>query len=163
MNQDKITLQRIGTLHTAIRSEVRQLYLNICGCLNDKVMCRFAYTFRSIEEQNEIYAQGRTKPGNIVTNAKGGRSYHNYGLAFDIVMLLDKDGNGTFETASWNTSLDFDKDGKADWQEVVELCKQYGWEWGDTFRDYPHFQKTFGHTWKELSLMKKDKDGYVIL
>jgi peptidoglycan L-alanyl-D-glutamate endopeptidase CwlK len=40
--------------------------------------------YRSIEDQEAIYAQGRTTTGNIVTNAKGGHSYHNYGLAYDI-------------------------------------------------------------------------------
>ncbi|WVE38856.1 M15 family metallopeptidase, partial [Priestia megaterium] len=47
--------------------------------------------FRSIEQQHKLYSQGRTTPGIIVTNAKGGYSYHNYGLAFDIA-LLDNDG-----------------------------------------------------------------------
>ncbi|MED0738884.1 M15 family metallopeptidase, partial [Aneurinibacillus thermoaerophilus] len=42
--------------------------------------------YRSIAEQNELYAQGRTKPGKIVTNAKGGTSYHNYGLALDFAL-----------------------------------------------------------------------------
>ena len=43
--------------------------------------------YRSFAEQNALYAQGRTKPGNIVTNAKGGQSLHNYGLAVDVVPL----------------------------------------------------------------------------
>jgi peptidoglycan LD-endopeptidase CwlK len=41
---------------------------------------------RSFEDQDELYAQGRTKPGNIVTNARGGDSLHNYGLAADFVI-----------------------------------------------------------------------------
>ena len=40
-------------------------------------------TLRTAREQNELYAQGRGKPGLVVTNAKGGQSAHNYGLAFD--------------------------------------------------------------------------------
>jgi peptidoglycan LD-endopeptidase CwlK len=39
---------------------------------------------RTDEEQNDLYAQGRTKPGRIVTNARGGYSNHNFGIAFDI-------------------------------------------------------------------------------
>lgn len=39
---------------------------------------------RTYEEQNALYAQGRTAPGNKVTNAKGGFSNHNFGIAFDI-------------------------------------------------------------------------------
>ena len=42
------------------------------------------HTFRTIEEQDAIYAKGRTAPGDVVTNVKGGASYHNYGLAFDV-------------------------------------------------------------------------------
>jgi peptidoglycan L-alanyl-D-glutamate endopeptidase CwlK len=46
-------------------------------------------TFRSKEEQNKLYEQGRSVPGNKVTNAKGGYSYHNYGLAFDCVPIIN--------------------------------------------------------------------------
>lgn len=42
--------------------------------------------FRSFKEQDELYKQGRTKKGNIVTYARGGESYHNYGLAIDFAL-----------------------------------------------------------------------------
>src|SRR4051812_45095106 len=42
---------------------------------------------RTWKEQDALYEQGRTKPGKIVTKAKGGQSYHNFGLAVDIVLL----------------------------------------------------------------------------
>lgn len=45
-------------------------------------------TYRSSDEQNELYAIGRTKPGRIVTNARGGDSYHNHRCAFDFVPLV---------------------------------------------------------------------------
>lgn len=101
--------------------------------------------FRSIEEQNELYAQGRTKPGKIVTNAKGGQSIHNYGLAFDIV-ILNNDGS-----LNWNTS---DKR----WRRVGQIGQSIGLEWGGTwktFKDYPHFQYTFGLTLKDLQNGKR--------
>lgn len=41
-------------------------------------------TRRSWQRQNELYAQGRTAPGRIVTKAKGGESPHQYGLAADV-------------------------------------------------------------------------------
>lgn len=47
---------------------------------------------RTYEEQNELFAQGRTKPGRIVTNARGGFSNHNFGIAFDV---------GVFEGANY--------------------------------------------------------------
>jgi peptidoglycan L-alanyl-D-glutamate endopeptidase CwlK len=116
-----------------------------------------------------LFAQGRTKAGAIVTKAKGGQSYHNYGLAIDIVLLVDKDKNGTFETASWDLKTDFDGDGKSDWQEIVAIFKRYGYEWGGDwkFNDAPHFQKTLGKSIAELQTLHKtgkvDKNGFVLI
>ena len=131
--------------------------------------CRFAYTLRTCAEQDGLYAQGRSKPGSIVTNAKGGQSYHNYGLAIDIVLLVDKDKNGSFETASWDLKTDFDGDGKSDWMEVVSIFKRYGYEWGGDWKfvDAPHFQKTLGRSIHELQALhttdKVDKNGFVLI
>jgi peptidoglycan L-alanyl-D-glutamate endopeptidase CwlK len=156
---DKITLQRIELLHPAVREEVRQIYAEICAALKGRAICRFAYTIRTYSEQDALYAQGRTLPGKIVTNAKGGKSYHNFGLAIDIVLLVDKDKNGTFESASWETNVDFDGDGKADWLEVVTIFKQHGWTWGGDwkFTDNPHFEKTFGLSVNQLDLNVRTK------
>lgn len=149
---DKITLERIQTLHPRLRDEAAAIYDEICKALKGRAICRFAYTLRTFAEQDALFAQGRTKPGKKVTNAKGGQSYHNYGLAVDIVLLVDHDGNGTYETASWETNVDFDGDGRADWQEVVAIFKRYGWEWGGDwkFTDMPHFQKTLGASVQQL-------------
>lgn len=112
---------------------------------------------RTNAEQNGLFAQGRTqaelnavglshvkaepnKPK--VTNAKGGTSYHNYGLAVDFALLLP-DGR----TVSWDTLRDGDKDSLPDWSEVVEEAKKLGFEWGGewrTFKDLPHLQMVFG-------------------
>jgi len=149
MKQDQKTLERIELLHPSVRNEAKEIYAEICERLNGKTLCRFAFTLRTFAEQDALYAQGRTSAGPKVTNAKGGQSWHNYGLAIDIVLLQDKDGNGTHETASWDNKIDFDGDGVADWLEVVYVFKLYGWEWGGdwrSFRDTPHFQKTFGLT-----------------
>jgi peptidoglycan L-alanyl-D-glutamate endopeptidase CwlK len=87
------------------------------------------------------------------SNSKGGHSYHNYGLAFDFALMYDKDNNGSFETLSWNLNYDFDKHGISDWQEVVKVFKNTGWQWGGdwhSFKDNPHLQKTFGYTTYQL-------------
>jgi peptidoglycan L-alanyl-D-glutamate endopeptidase CwlK len=154
---DKVTIERIKLMHPCVRDEMQQMYEEMCEALSGRAIVRFAYTLRTIAEQNELYAQGRTKAGKIVTNAKGGQSYHNYGLAFDIVLLVDKDKNGSFESASWETNVDFDGDGKADWQEVVQIAKSYGWTWGGDwkFTDKPHFEKTFGYSVKQLEFEVK--------
>ena len=165
---DKISIDRIKLLHPAVREEVGQLFDHINRRILGKgVRLRLAYTYRSFDEQNDLYALGRTKLFDNkgkrlgkVTNAKGGSSVHNFGLAFDIVLLLDKDNNGTFESASWDIKADFDKDGKADWMEVTNYLIANGWEWGGNWRfvDPPHFQKTFCHTTK--SLLEKLNKGH---
>lgn len=162
---DKVTLDRIATLHPKIRQQVLDAYTYINNKLLGKgVRLRLAYTTRTFEEQDALYAQGRTKlfdPSGkrlgIVTKAKAGESIHNYHLAFDIVLLLDKNNDGVFESATYEM-LDFDKDGKSDWLEVVEYFKSKGFVWGGDwkFKDKPHFEMTFGHTWRTL---KNDYDS----
>lgn len=167
--RDPKTLERIQLLHPKLRDEALLLYDEIILALTGNAICRFAFTLRTIAEQDALYAQGRTKPGPIVTKAKGGQSYHNYGLAIDIALLVDKDKNGTFESTSWDTKTDFDKDGKIDWQEIVAIFKRYGWEWGGDWKfvDAPHFQKTFGKSIVDLQALrlakKVDKSGYVLI
>lgn len=162
MGGDAITLKRIQLLHPVLRDEVSELYKDISERLTGRASCRFSHTLRTFKEQEDLYAQGRTKPGRIVTNAKSGRSWHNYGLAIDIVLLV---GGGV----SWDISTDFDNDGKSDWIEVVQVFKEYGWEWGGEwrFKDNPHFQKTLGlninDTHKRYLAGKRDANGYVLL
>lgn len=83
---------------------------------------------RTIEQQNELYAQGRTKgkKGKTVTNAKGGESYHNYGLAVDVVFH----GSEPYGESH-------------NWKALGEAGKEAGLEWGGgwkSFPDRPHFQ-----------------------
>jgi peptidoglycan LD-endopeptidase CwlK len=83
--------------------------------------------FRSYAEQDQLFAQGRTKPGRKVTNAKGGESNHNFGIAFDI---------GVFDGATYlGESPSYDA--------VGVLGKEVGLEWGGDWAsivDKPHFQ-----------------------
>ena len=162
---DKPTLDRIQLLHPKLREEAMQIYLEICDALKGKAMCRFAYTLRTFAEQDALF---NAKPQ--VTKARGGQSYHNYGLAIDIVLILDKDGDGKFETASWDVKSDFDGDGKSDWMEVVAIFKRYGWEWGGDwkFYDAPHFQKTLGYSISQLQALHakqiaNKQSGYLAL
>jgi peptidoglycan LD-endopeptidase CwlK len=86
-------------------------------------------TKRSLKEQGELYAQGRTAPGRRVTNAKPGQSAHNYGLAMDVVPLR-------MGKAIW--------DAKApEWQVYGEECVKAGVEWSGhwkSFKELPHCQ-----------------------
>lgn len=159
--RDKISVERADKLHPAVRSEVVEMIDQVEAGLPEFVAIRIVQGLRTIEEQNALYAQGRSRPGKIVTNAKGGSSYHNYGLAIDFCLLLDKDRNGTYESISWNMKDDWDNDRVHDWMEMVNVFVASGWEWGGnwkTLKDNPHLQKTFGHTWRELLNRYNRKD-----
>jgi peptidoglycan L-alanyl-D-glutamate endopeptidase CwlK len=153
---DTISLARIELLHPKLRAEAKEIYIAIYNALKGRAKVRFTHTLRTIAEQDALYAQGRTTPGKKVTNAKGGKSYHNYGLAIDICLILDN------KEVSWDISKDFDNDKIADWMEAVAIFKSRGWEWGGDFKsikDAPHFQKTFGFTTAKLKTMIKGS-GY---
>jgi len=148
---DQLTIDRIAQAHPKIREELKQYYIECNNLLPKGVRLRFAYVYRSIAEQNVLYNQ-RPK----VTNAKGGQSIHNYGLAFDYVIMLDKDNNGTFETIEWDLKSPYHK-------VVVDYFKSKGYEWGGSwqnFKDYPHFQKAFGHTWQSLKRKLNTGDSF---
>jgi peptidoglycan L-alanyl-D-glutamate endopeptidase CwlK len=147
---DKLTIDRIATAHPKIREELKNYYIECNNKLPKGVRLRFAYVYRSVEEQNRLYNQ-RPK----VTNAKGGQSIHNYSLAFDYVIMLDKDNNGTFETIEWSLASPYHK-------VVVNYFKSKGYEWGGDwkFKDAPHFQKAFGHTWQSLKRKLDTGDSF---
>ncbi|SEO43295.1 M15 family metallopeptidase [Paenibacillus sp. OK076] len=113
------------------------------------------HDFRSMEEQDALYNQGRSIAGNIVTNAKGGESYHNYGLAIDFA-LRTPEGD-----VVWDMERDDNGNGKADWLEVVELAKELGFTWGGdwaNFPDYPHLQMDFDLSINDLKRGKRPPD-----
>ena len=79
---DKLTIERIKTMHPTLRTKLLKDYTDANNLLGKGVRLRFSYTLRTFAEQDALFLK-RPK----VKNAKGGQSYHNYGLAFDIVML----------------------------------------------------------------------------
>jgi peptidoglycan L-alanyl-D-glutamate endopeptidase CwlK len=145
---DKKTDEVIGTLHPIIRAKAR-FFVNYLE--DDGIFMRIYSGFRSIEEQNQLYAQGRTKGGKIVTNARGGESYHNYGLAFDCVQIIDK-------KAIWENEK---------WEYIAKVGEFFGFEWGGKFTspDKPHFQYTLGLSIKKMLDLYKlpKKEGYINL
>jgi len=98
---------------------------------------------RTIAEQNALFAKGRTTDGAKVTNAKGGDSPHNYGLAIDFAFLDAKGG------ASWADSNP--------WAAVAAFGKALGLTWGGDWKkfvDRPHLElseefKVARNEWKE--------------
>ena len=101
--------------------------------------------FRTYARQNQLYAQGRTTPGNIVTHARGGSSIHNFGLAIDYV-LVSEDGS----RAIWTVTKE--------WRRVAEIGKSLGFQWGGdwtSFRDYPHLDMQRGYSLSSLRAGKR--------
>jgi len=104
-------------------------------------------TFRSMEEQAELYAQGRTKPGAIVTNARPGYSYHNFGLAIDVVptrLLMMK---------NWGDTPEYAPEADALWHQLGSLGVDIGLTWGGDFttlKDRPHFEWSDGLSLAQL-------------
>lgn len=85
-------------------------------------------TLRSLEEQTQLYACGRTAPGKIVTKAKAGESAHNYGLAFDGAPMI----HGRI---AW--------DDHAAWSIYGRVAADVGLDWAGhwpTFPEMPHIQ-----------------------
>lgn len=110
--------------------------------------------YRSFEEQDNIYDEGRRTPGKVVTHAKGGESYHNFGLAVDFALQLE---NGN---VIWDIEYDGNGNGQSDWFEVAEIAKELGFQWGGDwrgFKDYPHLQMDFGLTINDLQEGKRLK------
>lgn len=102
-------------------------------------------TYRDNEAQDALYAQGRTRSGAIVTNAKAGQSWHNHRCAFDFVPLI----NGK---AQWDDLATFKKCG-----EIAESC---GLDWAGrwrSFKEYAHCQHTGGLTLADLQSGKQVK------
>ena len=96
------------------------------------------HTYRTKQEQDALYAQGRTTPGTKVTNAKYGQSPHNTeedgnpaASAFDVMFVVN--GQKTYDTAN------YDKAGK-----LAPACGLY---WGGTFNDKPHYELA---DWKQF-------------
>jgi hypothetical protein len=139
---DLVSDKRIQQLDPRLQQPAINFINNTESDLN--VQLRVVQGYRSVEEQNKLYAQGRTEPGNKVTNAKGGESYHNYGLAMDVVRMENGQPN-------WNKPIT---------QDIANIGIQQGFSWGGSwagkFKDYPHFEMSFGQSIKTLiSTLKK--------
>ena len=150
INQDVNTVYKINKLHPKYRKlfwdfikEVNLLY----GKSIDELLWRVVQGYRTFEEQEELFAKGRTVKGKIVTYAKGGQSLHNYGLAIDVMGIKDR-----------KILLPVTND-------TVQLAKtKYDLEWGGDWKikDIPHFQVK-GYKWQDLINKGKDSEGYPIL
>lgn len=126
--------RRLEDLAPQFRDRFR-LWLDACKAsgMDLLVTC----TLRTNEEQDALYALGRTKPGKRVTNARAGQSAHQYGMALDFVPMVSG-------KPMW-------KDDHPHWALAGNLAPQFGLEWAGTwptFKEYPHVQV---QNWKGLT------------
>lgn len=119
----------LSQLYPPLRAKIEQLVKNC----HDKGVDYWAICgLRSVAEQDALYAQGRSKPGKIVTKAKGGQSYHNFGLAVDF--CKDKDINRAGLQPDW------DVEGyRILAEEAAKLGLEAGYYWKG-MQDPPHIQ-----------------------
>lgn len=155
--RDTISIDRAAKLHPAIRQEVIDTITALeTAKFPANISVRIVQGLRTFAEQQALYEQGRTNPGNRVTNSKAGQSYHNYGLAIDFALIIDG-------KLSWDIKKDSDRDGEADWMEVVDSFEALNYTWGGRFhsiKDNPHLEKTFGMNWRAM-LDKYNKKDFI--
>ncbi len=136
---DKINAARLANVAPALQSRGLKF---IAAAAADGVIVQIVQGLRTFAEQDALYAQGRTKPGKVVTNARGGQSNHNYGLALDFAPVV----NGT---VSWNDKL-FQPFGK--WADAAGLSWGGNWK---KFKDMPHVEYLKGHTLAQIQALYK--------
>lgn len=140
------TLKLLDTLTPHARGVILEA-LNTAYELGLNMQVHSAY--RSPQEQDKIFAQGRTLPGKIVTNARGtpvAQSAHCYKVAVDCHFDNNQDG-----VAEWESS---------NYEKVWAACKAKGldkkglwWSglWQGSLKESAHWEVTFGKNWRDLA------------
>jgi peptidoglycan L-alanyl-D-glutamate endopeptidase CwlK len=120
------TENRLKKVHPELAKRVRMVIDNLAKA---GMQVEVVQGLRTVAEQDALFAQGRTKPGKVVTNARGGQSNHNYGIAVDVVPFADGKPN-------WEAPNSI-------WIAIGGEAEKVGLEWGGNwkkFLDRPHIQ-----------------------
>jgi peptidoglycan LD-endopeptidase CwlK len=123
-----ISEARLSEVHPKLAERVRSMAEMLLG---ENIEIQVTQSLRSWKEQAALYAQGRTAPGSIVTNAPPGYSYHQFGLAVDVAPF-------DASIPDWNVN-------HPAWKRIVSVGESVGLVSGSTWRtfpDWPHFQMT---------------------
>ena len=118
--------KRLQQTHPALAAAVRALIADLGA---QGLVVEVVQGLRTFAEQDELYAKGRTKPGSIVTQARGGESNHNYGLAVDLCPFTD-------DKPDWNAPM-------SAWAAIGGAAERQGLEWGGSWKQFlvkPHVQ-----------------------
>lgn len=106
---------------------LEKLLDTIAACNARGASYHATHGYRTYGEQMQIWAQGRTNPGKIVTQAKGGESAHNFGLAVDFVRDLDLKAPGI--QPGWDAKH---------YDVLIEEATKRGLHSGKGYKDFPH-------------------------
>lgn len=129
-----ISESRLQEVHPKLAERVRSMAEML---LLENITIQVTQSLRSWAEQKALYDEGRDADGNvtdksrIVTNAKPGYSYHNFGLAVDVAPFASG-------IPDWNVNHPV-------WKRIVSVGESVGLVSGSTWRsfpDWPHFQMT---------------------
>lgn len=152
---DRQTQERLLTVYPDFSARVMRVYQKMYDAHERIMQCTEGY--RTFAKQAEYYAQGRTMPGPIITRAKPGQGWHNYGLAVDSCFV----GSDPY----------FNDDPKAQgffFGEYARFCKSEGLTWGGDWNgngirdpndwDRPHCELTYGMSLSQ-ALQEHDNGG----
>lgn len=141
-----------------VLQELAEKWIIRCG--EEGIRVKIGECFRTVAEQNALYEQGRTKPGNVVTNAKGTSysSQHQWGIAFDFYLQMDVDGDGTISDDAYNDSTGL-------FRKAGEIGKKLGLGWGGDWKsivDKPHlYLPDWGSTTEKLKAQYGTPDAFM--
>lgn len=131
MSLDDISTARLIGIHPLLARSIHSLADQML-LENPPIQIRVTQALRTWNQQASLYDQGRSAPGKVVTNAPAGHSYHQFGLAVDLVPFSSEN------LPDWNTSHPI-------WLRLIQIGTSLGLKAGATFRsfpDCPHFQLT---------------------
>ena len=139
-------------MNTASENRLKKVHPELAGRIRTVVAAlsqaginiEIVQGLRTFAEQDDLFRQGRTKKGLVVTNARGGQSNHNYGLAVDVVPFVDGKPN-------WKAP-------NAIWMAIGHEGGKVGLEWGGSWKkfiDKPHLQLPGLSIKQCLTLFKK--------
>lgn len=118
--------RRLDKVHPTLAAAITVLLGNLA---QNGLQVEVVQGLRTFAEQDALFAQGRTRPGPVVTRARGGQSNHNYGLAVDVVPFNNGQPN-------WNAPMGV-------WATIGSQAEKMGLEWGGDWKkfvDKPHIQ-----------------------
>lgn len=122
------TVSRLAELYPPLSKLAEQLINQLAA---QGIDVEVSQGLRTWPEQEALYAQGRTTPGRVVTNAKPEQSWHTFGCAFDVDIVTDSGLDWTGNDSRWIST--------------IAAGESLGLFAGASFRafpDKPHFQLT---------------------